>query len=93
MASSTAQNKIETLSNRFVLTDREVDQRVFGEKVGLIGKIFGCWHEDMSRPFSREKIAFRSCLKCGARKQFDSETLETFGGFYFPPITKVENFI
>ena len=26
---------------------------VFGEKVGLMGKIFGCGHEELSRPFSR----------------------------------------
>jgi len=26
---------------------------VFGEKVGLMGKIFGCGHEELNRPFSR----------------------------------------
>ena len=93
MATSSEQIKVQTLSNRFVLTENEVDQRVFGEKVGFIGKIFGCWHEEMSRPFSHGKVAYRSCLKCGARKQFDIETLETFGGFYFPPVVKAENFI
>ena len=86
MAASTIRNRVGT----FVLTRREVDKEVFGEKVGLLGKIFGCWHEDMSRPFSHEKIAYRSCLKCGARKQFDSETLETHGAFYFPPLIRAE---
>ncbi len=65
--------------------------RVFGEKVGLIGKIFGCWHEEMSRPFSQERIAYRTCMKCGARKQFNSETLQTHGAFYFPPLVGAEN--
>jgi len=34
---------------------------VFGEKVGLMGKIFGCGHEELSRPFSRSDIGFREC--------------------------------
>jgi hypothetical protein len=58
---------------------------VFGEKVGLMGKIFGCGHEELSRPFSRQGIGFRECLRCGARKRFDTETLMTLGGFYYPP--------
>jgi hypothetical protein len=58
---------------------------VFGEKVGLMGKIFGCGHEELSRPFSRHGIGFRECLRCGARKRFDTETFTSIGGFYYPP--------
>ncbi len=87
MRTSSIINKVGT----FVLSEREADRRVFGDKVGLFGKIFGCWHEDLSRPFSQEKVAYRSCMKCGARKQFDSETLETHGAFYFPPLVRADN--
>jgi len=87
MINSSIQDRVET----FVISSREVDNRVFGEKVGLLGKIFGCWHGEMSRPFSHEKVAYRSCMKCGARKQFDSDTLETHGAFYFPPVIRVES--
>jgi hypothetical protein len=87
MGTSSIINKVGT----FVLSERETDRRVFGDKVGLFGKIFGCWHEDLSRPFSQEKVAYRSCMKCGARKQFDSETLETHGAFYFPPLVRADN--
>jgi len=93
MSTSSIQNGFKTLSNRFVLNKTEVDRRVFGERVGFIGKFFGCWHEEMSRPFSHEKISYRSCLKCGARKQFDIETLCTFGNFYFPPMVRQVDFI
>lgn len=58
---------------------------VFGEKVGFFGKIFGCGHEELSRPFSQNKVGYRVCLKCGARKHFDTETLTTFGSFHHPP--------
>jgi hypothetical protein len=88
MATSSIRNGVGT----FALSNQEVDKRVFGEKVGLIGKIFGCWHEEMSRPFSQEKIAYRTCMKCGARKQFNSETLQTHGAFYFPPAVKADLF-
>ena len=33
---------------------------VFGERVGLMGKIFGCGHEELNRPFSK-MIGFREC--------------------------------
>lgn len=45
-------------------------------------RVFGCWHMEMSRPFTREGQTFRTCLHCGARRQFDLRTWETRGGFY-----------
>lgn len=68
----------------------DIDRFVFGQKIGLLTKIFGCWHDDLSRPFAQGKTAYRSCLQCGARKQFNSQTLETKGSFYFPPVVKAE---
>lgn len=68
-----------------------IDRFVFGQKLDLITKLFGCWHENISRPFVQGKTAYRSCLGCGARKQFNTETLETYGNFYFPPIAAEES--
>ena len=65
-----------------------IDKGVFGERVGFFSKIFGCGHQDLSRPFSNGKFGYRVCLQCGARRQFNTETLETFGSFYFAPIEK-----
>jgi hypothetical protein len=86
MATTLTQNKFRTLTNKLVRNVNEVDSRVFGEQVGFLGKIFGCGHGNLSRPFSHGKAAYRSCLQCGARKQFNTQTLETFGKFYSPPI-------
>ncbi len=58
---------------------------LFTTKIGLLGKLFGCGHADLSRPFSHGKIGYRSCLACGAVKKFNTETLETHGAFYYPP--------
>jgi hypothetical protein len=69
------------------------DQIIFGKKVGLMTKLFGCWHENISRPFVQEQTAYRCCLQCGARKRFDPETLKTYGAFYFPPAVKTEDSI
>jgi len=67
-----------------------VDEQVFGAKVGFFAKLFGCVHNNVSRPFTTGKTSYRTCLGCGARKQFNSETLQTFGSFYYPPIIKSE---
>ena len=77
-------NKVLTLSNGNNKTIGELDRRVFGQKIGLITKLFGCWHLNISRPFTSGKTSYRSCLQCGARKRFNAETLETQGSFYFP---------
>ncbi len=81
-----------TIQNDFQISGEEtvVDHKLFGKKVGLLTKIFGCGHPDLSRPFSRGRLGYRTCLRCGARKPFDPETLKTFGAFYYPPISKAE---
>lgn len=66
----------------------EIDKTILGEKVGFMTNLFGCWHENMSRPFSEGQTSYRACLNCGARKQFDTKTLQTFGKFYYPPVVK-----
>ncbi len=57
----------------------------FGRKIGVFGKLFGCWHKEMSRPFTGKSGSYRSCLNCGARKKFDTENFKTLGTFYYPP--------
>jgi hypothetical protein len=82
-----------SIRNRFRSNGEEtvVDHVFFGKKVGFFVKIFGCGHQDLSRPFSRGRIGYRTCLRCGARKPFNPDTLETFGNFYYPPISKAES--
>ena len=58
---------------------------VFGTKIGLIGKLFGCWHKELTRPFTIGGDSYRACVDCGARKQFDLQSLQTFGAFHYPP--------
>lgn len=77
-----------SLDNLIEKVEIKSNQSVFGDKVGFLGRLFGCWHENLSRPFVQEKTAYRSCLECGARRQFDTQTLQTFGAFYYPPIVK-----
>lgn len=81
-------NEIILVSDKNNIAKNEPDQLVFGQKMGLSVKLFGCWHKNISRPFIQGKTAYRSCLQCGARKQFNPETLKTHGNFYFPPLVK-----
>lgn len=86
MASALAGGKLRLITSLF--GRGSFDKGVFGEKVGFFSKIFGCGHQDLSRPFSNGKSAYRVCLRCGARRRFDAVTLETFGSFYFAPVEK-----
>ena len=62
-----------------------IDEHVFGRKLGLLSRIVGCPHKNVGRPFVEGKTGYRSCLSCGARKPFDTETLKTSSSFYCPP--------
>lgn len=67
-------------------------ENFLGEKIGFFGKMFGCWHKRMSRPVTRNRSTFRSCIDCGARRKFDMESFRTTGPFYYPPTVKADQF-
>ncbi|MDQ6786123.1 MAG: hypothetical protein M3033_04810 [Acidobacteriota bacterium] len=71
--------------NRIAKSITNQTNGVFGNKIGLIGKLFGCWHKQLTRPFTVDGDSYRTCVHCGARKQFDLQTLKTVGAFHYPP--------
>lgn len=91
MADILNQDKFQVLAEPSYRKKQQIDRQVFGAKVGVFAKLFGCVHENISRPFTFEGTSYRTCLGCGARKQFNSETLQTFGSFYYPPVVRAEN--
>jgi hypothetical protein len=54
---------------------------------GLMNRVFGCWHTEMSRPFSHQGQAYRMCVNCGARRQFNLGKWEMQGSYYYNPAT------
>lgn len=55
-----------------------------GRGVGkLVARIFGCWHKEMSRPFSNQGQTYRTCLDCGARRKFNVASWEMQGDYYY----------
>ena len=62
----------------------------FGDKIGVVASLFGCWHKRLTRPISDKHTSYRACLDCGARKKFDTEEFRTFGPFYYPPSVRSE---
>jgi len=63
----------------------------FGKPIGIIAKIFGCWHKDLTRPITSRRKTYRACLECGARREFDTEEFRSTGPFYYPPTVKTED--
>ncbi len=54
-----------------------------GKIQSLVARVFGCWHAELSRPFSHEGRAYRTCLNCGAQRQFNLGNWEMQGNFYY----------
>jgi hypothetical protein len=50
---------------------------------GWIARLFGCWHREMSRPFSHHGQAYRVCLTCGAQRKFNLSNWKMQGQFYY----------
>ena len=75
------------------LRDYSDDLRVDGSKLlkavsnGLT-RLLGCWHMEMSRPFTRDGETQRVCLGCGARRQFDVKRWEMVGAYYYDSPSK-----
>jgi len=60
----------------------------------FVARILGCWHTQMSRPFSHQGQAYRSCLNCGAQRKFNLGNWEMQGSFYYNrPSTKQANHV
>ena len=49
----------------------------------LMARVFGCRHTELSRPVSRDGRAYRSCLNCGAQRQFNLGKWQMTGSFYY----------
>lgn len=52
---------------------------------GLV-RVFGCWHIELSLPFTRGRETYRTCVACGARRRFDLEQWLMTGEFYYPQL-------
>ena len=50
---------------------------------GWFARVFGCWHKEMSRPFTDQGQTYRTCIDCGARRQFNLRHWEMQGDFYY----------
>ena len=62
----------------------------FGDRIGIMASLFGCWHKRLTRPIADDTTSYRACLDCGARKRFDTEEFKTSGPFYYPPSVRSE---
>lgn len=48
----------------------------------FLDRLVGCWHSDLSRPFTVNNETYRVCLCCGARRPFVAESWMNTGTFY-----------
>jgi hypothetical protein len=54
-----------------------------GQLSNWLTRVFGCWHSEMSRPFTHDNESYRTCLECGARRNFDPMKWEMVGAYYY----------
>ena len=77
MQAATATLKQETEGQRIDWS------RLMTNLLNGLTRVFGCWHREMSRPFTLRAESYRVCLECGAHRQFNTKTWEMTGPFYY----------
>lgn len=60
---------------------------VTGKIADWMARVFGCWHMEMSRPFSHQGQAYRVCLDCGAHRKFNLSNWKMQGEYYYQRAT------
>jgi hypothetical protein len=60
---------------------------IFAKISDWVARVFGCWHLEISRPFSHHGHAYRVCLNCGAQRQFNLRSWQMHGNFYYERAT------
>ena len=64
---------------------RELMPQVLTGAEAWLTRVFGCWHKEMSRPFTLYSESYRVCLECGAHRRFNPQTWELVGPYYYEP--------
>ena len=75
---------METLIERDAINVWALISAPFARINGVLRRVFGCWHLQMSLPFTRDNETYRACVSCGARRRFDLDQWAMVGDFYHP---------
>ena len=74
-------------AGQLTIATPNVGQMDTSSVIGKIGewmaRVFGCWHTEMSRPFSHQGHAYRVCVNCGAQRRFNLGNSKMQGDFYY----------
>ncbi len=86
------------MQNAQAILSHHSNSRPVVEGVGFLGalaawltRLFGCWHTEMSRPFTLRGVTARVCLDCGARRRFDTARWEMVGAYYYDTASTVSD--
>jgi len=55
----------------------------------FLQRLVSCRHRQMGRPFTRDGRTYRSCAKCGTRREFDLETWKMKGRYHPEAVGRV----
>jgi len=68
--------------------DENLREKIFGSLRYFLLRLIGCHHRQLSRPFTHDGRTYRTCAKCGMRRDFDLATWRSKGRYYHAGITK-----
>jgi hypothetical protein len=60
------------------------EEDVFGDRVGIFARVFGCRHSRMSMPVTTANITYQYCASCGIRRKYDPLSFKPERTYYYP---------
>ena len=65
-------------------------EKITGSLLYFVQRLIGCHHRQMSLPFTRDGRTYRSCARCGMRREFDLTTWRSKGRYYEAEVSKAD---
>ena len=75
---------IDAMVERAVVNRWSFESALVSTIKSALKRVFGCWHREMSLPFTRGNETYRTCVNSGARRRFDLQRWTMVGHFYRP---------
>ena len=63
-------------------------EKIAGSLHYFLQRLIGCHHRHLSLPITRDGCTYRSCARCGMRREFDLTTWRSKGRYYQAGISK-----
>ena len=88
--SSQVYTLISPTFRRLEKPNENLREKIAGSVRYFLQRLIGCHHRQLSRPFTHDGRTYRSCPRCGMRREFDLKIWQSKGRYYQAEVGKTD---